>query len=162
VPGASSRPAASLAVPAQAGAVLARPEREGADGLAVAVADDDFAAGVRAAAVDGQRRRRPVEIEAGRVSGADPADHRGQPGGGRGRLLAGQRGQLLVGLDRLLEVREGGELRDHVGSAHRIERVLVLQLGHEQLEELAAAPVHAAAGGGGRRQRRGRGGGGGR
>ena len=43
--------------------------------------------------------------------------------------------ELGVGLDRLLHLRNGGELGHVLRGVHRLRRILVLQLGNQQLEE---------------------------
>src|SRR6185295_12317151 len=74
-------------------------------------------------------------------------------------LLRGQIGEVLVGLGGLLHRRELRELGDHVRAVGRVERILVLELRHEQPEELVLVALERSGGRrGGGRGGRGRGG----
>src|SRR5581483_7553162 len=65
--------------------------------------------------------------------------------------------ELVVGLDRLLDAGEGGELRHELGRVRRVRRILVLHLGDEQLQERVVVervgPARRACGGASRRLR---------
>jgi hypothetical protein len=67
---------------------------------------------------------------------ADEAERLDLP---RGAWLAGELLEALVDGEELLQGAEPGKLGGEVGALERLKRVLVLELGHEQPEELLFA-----------------------
>ena len=82
------------------------------------------------------RWRVPLDSGAVAPSTADRlADELERGGVLRGLLQRDQRGELVVGLELLLDLRELHELRGELVGVERIERVLVLELRGEQRQE---------------------------
>src|SRR3954447_21258156 len=86
---------------------------------------------------------------AGRIGvGGGPPDE----GAGGGRLLEGQHRRVLVDqLLQLLDLAEGRRLGHHLAAVHRVARVLVTHLGHQELHEDVLAHLVGTVDRGGRR-----------